>query len=125
MGAPDYDDTAARQGAVFILFLNSSSQLRAVQRISDSEGDLGGLPRFSNFGSSLTTIDLLGEGNLQLVVGAQGETTATTLTGEVYVLFLNNDGTVAETVRAMRTRAVVCGCAAADPAHACCHARGA
>jgi len=102
VGTPDYDDgdVGDFHGAVFILFMSSSSKVKSVQLISNSAGNLGNqgieLPEDGHFGTSLAAIDLLGEGNLQLVVGAEGDGSSNT--GSVYVLFLNSNGTVADAV---------------------------
>jgi hypothetical protein len=89
-------------GAVWVLFLNSNGTVKAHQKIDGSTGilseELGGK---YFFGSPLTAIgDLDGDGNTELMVGAPstneyGHPLANYANpNALYVLFLNEDGTV-------------------------------
>jgi len=95
-GVPDmavsailHDDGGSNRGAVWILFLNPDSTVKAWQKISQTQGGFGGtLADDSIFGVGLASIgDLDGDGISELaVLGGQPF--------RVFVLFLNADGTV-------------------------------
>ena len=91
VGAPDDDDgganDAANRGAVYILFMNADGRPRDVQKISDLFGGfLGTFVNQGTFGRAVAgTGDLDGDGVEDLAVcGA----------GDIFMLFLNTDGTV-------------------------------
>jgi FG-GAP repeat protein/VCBS repeat protein len=101
VGTPFDDDVSALaafdSGAAYVLFLNPDGTVRAEQKLARSAGGLVGLVSGYEFGSSLASPgDLDGDGLREIVVGvpfAPGQP-AVNRSGEVWVLFLNPDGTV-------------------------------
>jgi len=84
-------------GAVWILFLNTSGAVRSCQKLSATQGGFtGSLDRTDYFGWSLASLDDLdGDGNIDLAVGAKLDDDGGFDHGAAWVLFLNQDGTVA------------------------------
>lgn len=93
VGAFGDDDGGTNRGAVWILFLNADGTVASSRKISDTQGGFtGGLADLDRFGTSITCVpDLTGDGIDDLVVGAFYDDV---LSGSVWVLFLNDDGTV-------------------------------
>jgi len=89
-------------GAVFVLFMNRDGTVKNTQCISNISGNLNVvLNSNDHFGNSISNLgDLNGDGVTDVIVGAYGDTTNT---GAVYVLFLNNDGTVQSTQKISAT----------------------
>ncbi len=96
VGAESDDDGGTDRGAVRILFLNADGTVKAVQKISDTQGGLSAtLDNADYFGLSVAGIgDLDGDGIGDIVVGADFDDDGGTNHGAVYILFLNSDGTV-------------------------------
>ncbi|MFH1918671.1 MAG: GEVED domain-containing protein [Planctomycetota bacterium] len=96
VGAYGDADGGSYRGAVLVLFLNADGTVKAHQKISDTEGGFTGtLDNSDNFGFSLATLgDLDGDGVSELAVGAMGDDDGGNQRGAVWVLFLNDDGTV-------------------------------
>ncbi len=91
------DDGGTNRGAVWILFMNDDGTVASEQKISLSEGNFAGdLADDDMFGSSLTRIaDLDGDGNFELAVGASGDDDGGPERGAVWILFLDENGSVA------------------------------
>ena len=91
VGASYDDDGGYRTGAIYILFLETTGQLKSAQKISSTYGDFPYDLRDSDyFGSSCVSIgDLDVDGVDDLVVGANGDEG-----GAVFILFLNSEGKV-------------------------------
>jgi len=89
----------ADHGAVWVLFLNADGTVRAHQKISDTEGNFAGAIALDDyFGVSVACLgDLDGAGPsvLALAVGAHQDDDGGLNRGAVWLLFLNNNGTVA------------------------------
>jgi hypothetical protein len=89
------------RGAVWILFLRTDGTVGSHQKISSTAGNFGGtITDYDAFGSSIVSPgDLDGNGTPDLVVGSlyddDGGTGIGANRGAVWVLFLNDDGTVA------------------------------
>ena len=96
VGAPLDDDGGGNRGAVWVLFLNQDGTVKSQQKISDTEGNFTGtLVDFDNFGFSLTSLgDLDGDGIADIAVGTPLDDDGDEDRGAVWVLFLNQDGTV-------------------------------
>ena len=96
VGAYLDDDGGDAHGAVWILFLNTDGTVKSQQAISDTLGGFTGvLDDRDLFGVSLASLgDLDGDGVGDLAVGAVGDDDGGLNHGAVWVLFLNNDGTV-------------------------------
>lgn len=92
VGAPG-DDDGSSSGALWILFLNGNGTVKAEQKISATSGGFGGtLAPNGYFGRSVTLLgDLDGDGTRELAVGSPFAAQM----GEVWILHLNTDGTVA------------------------------
>ncbi len=84
VGAPNLDE-----GYVYIIFLNPNGTVKATQKIGEGEGGFtGNLSPGDWWGVDVDTPgDLNGDGVEDLVVGSRG-------TDEIWVLFLNPNGTV-------------------------------
>jgi len=93
VAAANEDAGADAAGAVWILFLRRNASVAGAQKISATQGGFTGTLGARNFfGRSLATIgDLDGDGRAELAVLAARP-------NRLYVLFLNPDGTVRQTV---------------------------
>jgi len=90
------DDGGLDRGALYVLFPNADWTIKAYQKISDTEGGFGGL-LFNHhaFAMSVASLgDLDDDGVVDLCVGAIGDDTDGEQRGAVWILFLNQDGTV-------------------------------
>jgi len=96
VGADGDDDGGSNSGAVWVLFLNADGTVREHQKISDTAGGFTGVLELSDtFGTAVAALgDLDGDGVGDLAAGAQGDDDGGTDRGAVWVLFLNDDGTV-------------------------------
>ncbi len=96
VGAPRDDDGASNAGAVWILFLNTNGTVRAHQKISATEGGFTGtLDSGDNFGYSVAAYaDYDGDGHDDLLVGSPGDDDGGIGAGAVWLLLLQDDGTV-------------------------------
>jgi hypothetical protein len=95
-GAPGTDDGGSDRGAVWILFMNRDGTVDLEQKISATDGKFNGtLQDGDEFGRAVTGIgDLNGDAILDIAVGAPGDDDGGTDRGAVWILFLNQDGTV-------------------------------
>lgn len=91
----DDDGPATNAGAVWILFLNTDGTVKGHQKISNIQGGFTGtLDDDDRFGSALATVDLDGDGVLELAVGSPFDDDGGPDRGAVWLLWLNPDGTV-------------------------------
>ncbi|MCZ6851369.1 MAG: integrin alpha, partial [Planctomycetota bacterium] len=92
VGAGGVDGSNAT-GAAWILFLNPDGTVKSHQKISNPDG--GGAGFDDRFGSSVGSLgDLDGDGVGDLAVGAFHDDDGGFRRGAVWILFLNDDGTV-------------------------------
>ncbi|MGD8908204.1 MAG: integrin alpha [Chromatiales bacterium] len=96
VGVPNDDDGGTDRGAVWILFMNSDGTVLASQKISSDEGGLDHDPNDEDyFGSAVTEIgDLDEDGVTDLAVGLTGNDDGGSDRGAVWILLMNEDGTV-------------------------------
>ena len=96
VGAPNDDDGSDNSGAVWILFMRMDGTVEAWQKISEEEGGLDvNLRAGDNFGAAVAGIgDLDDDGIPDLAVGVPGGDEGGDERGEVWVLFLDNEGRV-------------------------------
>ena len=96
VGAPGDDDGGTDRGAVWILNLDAQGRVLDEQKISNDVGNFNEtLDDSDQFGSALSSVsDLNGDGIVDLVVGIPGDDDGGTDRGAVWILFMNNDGTV-------------------------------
>jgi len=90
------DDGVSGAGAVWILFLNPDGTVKSHQKISNTEGSFTGILHTDNyFGFSIASLgDFDGDGAGDIAVGAHYDDDGGPVTGAVWLLFLNSDGTV-------------------------------
>jgi hypothetical protein len=96
-GGASYDDgNGSDRGAIWILFLDASGAVDRYGKISDTKGRFFGLlDDGDRFGTSVTSLgDLDDDGVPDVAVGAPWDDDGGTDRGAVWVLFLNDDGTV-------------------------------
>jgi len=105
VGAIGDDDGGANRGAIYGLGITGNLQVTSEQKISDTQGNFGGiLDNSDEFGGAVANIgDLDGDGITDLAVGAAvfgpgaslfGDDDGGPNRGAVYILFMNLDGTV-------------------------------
>ena len=85
------------RGTVFLTLLNANGTVKSTQEIDYNTGGGPSLPSNVNFGLGLGAADdLNGDGVTDLIVGAHlADPSGKTNAGEVYILYMNANGTVA------------------------------
>jgi hypothetical protein len=98
VGAHFDDDGSTDAGAVYVVFLETSGNVKAVQKLSMLYGNFNAfyaLKASDRFGSSLAALgDIDDDGIADLAAGAAFDDDGGTNTGAVYVLFLKTNGIV-------------------------------
>jgi hypothetical protein len=94
VGAPSQTGSG-NAGAVFVQFMNADGTVKASQRIASGVGGGPAAAAGDYFGHSIAALgDLDGDGVTELAVGASKDDTGGYISGAVYVLFMNSNGTV-------------------------------
>jgi hypothetical protein len=101
VGANYDDDGGSNRGALWLLRLNADGTVKQTSKISSTQGGFTGPLRANDeFGRAVTALgDLDGDGVIDLAVGAPTDTTGGSRRGAVWILFLNQDGTVKRHVK--------------------------
>ncbi len=96
VGAAQDDDGGIDAGAIWVLFLDSTGQVSAQQKISSTDGGLVACSTRKTFWMHrLTAIgDLDGDLVTELAVGAKYDDDGADWAGAVWILFMNDNGTV-------------------------------
>ena len=93
VGAPGDDGDGNNRGAIHIMLLNSDGTVSDTIEINGTTVNGPVLSNSDAFGSSIANIgDLNGDDTLDIAVGAPGDDNA------VYILLLNSNGTVSDTI---------------------------
>jgi hypothetical protein len=97
VGAPGDDEDGTDRGAIWVLFMNSDGRVQSERKIANGLSGFGDvLDNNDQFGSAVASIgDLNNDGITDLVVGEPFDDDGGTDFGAVWILFMNNDGTVA------------------------------
>ncbi len=96
VGAFGDDDGGSSRGAVWILFLDADNQVISHTKISNTSGGFTGvLDNDDRFGGAVSYLgDINNDGLIELAVGADYDGDGGFWHGAVWILSLNNDGTV-------------------------------
>ena len=95
VGAWGDDTGTADRGAVYVLFMNSNGTVSSSAKIASGTTNFVGLSGNDRFGVSVVGVgDVDADGVEDLVAGAYLDDTGGTNTGQVFVIFLNTNGTV-------------------------------
>ena len=96
VGANMDDDGGTNFGAVWILFMEADGTVKSNQKISDIQGNFNeGLNANDLFGSAVSNLgDLNGDSITDIAVSVLKDDDGGTDRGAVFILFLNQDGTV-------------------------------
>jgi len=109
ISSPDQKTDGNQQGAVFIVFMNRDGSAKAITRIAENYAGFNGnmLDFNDEFGCSLESVgDLDGDGVGDLAVGAGKDDDGPAGSfdrGALYILFLNQNGTVKSWQKISRT----------------------
>jgi len=101
VGANYDDDGGSNRGAVWLLRLKADGTVKQTTKISSTQGGFAGPLRANDeFGRAVAALgDLDGDGVTELAVGAPTDSTGGSRRGAVWILFLNQDGTVKRHVK--------------------------
>jgi hypothetical protein len=97
VGAPTYDDDGGLyRGSIWILFLNQNGTVKNQQIISQTQGGLNlTLDDNDRFGRNISNIgDINGDGINDIAASCEGDDDGGSNVGALYILFLNQNGTV-------------------------------
>lgn len=95
VGANTDDVGGNGTGAAYILFMKPNGTVGSNVRIGQGSGGFGGTINSTNFGSSVANIgDLDDDGVTDIAVGAYTDNDGGSQRGAVWILFMNDDGTV-------------------------------
>lgn len=96
VGAVQHSDYATRGGAFYIATINSNGTVKQLTLISGANSSLlaNKITTFTTFGNVHYLGDINGDGTKEFAVGASYTASQTSTKGRVYILSLNNNGTV-------------------------------
>lgn len=95
VGATNFQNGGADDGAVYILSLDSAANVKSYQEISYGQGGFTADIDDESFGYSLSNIgDINNDGITDMIVGARNTSIGGTHNGAVYILFLDTNSTV-------------------------------
>lgn len=93
------DDGSADNGAVYLIYLTTAGGVVGYDKISSLDPNLT-LLNADQFGRGLSSLgDLDGDGTVDLVVGERYGDEGVSDAGAIYIIFLNDDGTVKRSER--------------------------
>ena len=100
VGAPGHPTHTQSTGTVYIILLgNGGTVLKTMEINSETPNGPESLQAGDLFGTSVANIgDMDGNGTADIAVGAPGHHVGGIASGDVYVLLLNNDGSIIRTV---------------------------
>jgi hypothetical protein len=98
VAAPLDDDGGTDHGALWVLFLTGEGEVYSYQKISEETGQFdGNLDTEDHFGHAVANIgDLNNDGVTDLAVGVPNDDDGGNDRGAVWILFMNNDGSVSD-----------------------------
>ncbi|HIA05575.1 MAG TPA: DNRLRE domain-containing protein, partial [Flavobacteriales bacterium] len=101
VGAEYDDDGGTNTGAVWILFLDTNGTVLSHQKISSTQGNFpGGLDAGDQLGRGVYGIgDWDGDGVRDIMVGAPSDDDGGADKGAAWIMYLNTDGTVKDTLK--------------------------
>lgn len=96
IGAHKSDENGYQKGAIHIIFMNENGTIQSTKKISNVEGGFTGTINDQDvFGVALAGLgDLDGDGVEDIAVGARLDDDGITDGGAVWILFMNQDGSV-------------------------------
>jgi len=96
VGAHFDDDGDSNQGAIWVLFMNMDGTVKSHQKISETQGNFNGDLNYNDqFGISSTSLgDIDSDGITDIMITAHMDNDGGNDRGAVWILFLNNNGTV-------------------------------
>jgi len=96
IAAPGDDDGGTNKGAVWVLFMKNDFSVDSYQKISNTQGNFtGSLDNDDLIGVAISNVgDINSDGVNDIAVGTWSDDDGGVNSGAVWVMFLNNDGTV-------------------------------
>ena len=96
IAAPGDDDGGTNKGAVWVLFMKNDFSVDSYQKISNTQGNFtGSLDNDDLIGVAISNVgDINSDGVNDIAVGTWSDDDGGVNSGAVWVMFLDNDGTV-------------------------------